>query len=307
MATLLIYPNINLPFVCSIVCWAFRTVALGQSRATQRGSAQPDSLGMDARDKVFKRGLRRAQLYASNVNRKIGRQWKAYPACVGGWSRRLCALPVLLLGVLTFSRHARPWVVPLFFQAIVIIAQQRTKITNAFCKLCRVSSRQRARYPSAAQMQRRSFRPQLRRALSPGSNSPATVQSCVTGLCEEKLPVTNGNQWNGRQRREKPDVFVPRGPNRTISKAARYNSHLAVLPLPSATAMCRHCFGCQGSRWGPENTASTRWITRPDKVCEQCPNRSRYKQKNHSTTPGHLPGGNLWKGQMGLNQVLQKQ
>lgn len=47
---------------------------------------QPDSLGIDVRDKELERGIDRAELYASNVDRKIERQRKVYPCvCVCGW------------------------------------------------------------------------------------------------------------------------------------------------------------------------------------------------------------------------------
>ncbi len=91
---------------------------------------QPDSLGIDVRDKELERGIDRAELYASNVDRKIERQRKVYPCvcvcvCVCGWVAGLvvCVLPILLLDVLTFSGQARPWLVPLFSQAIFIITE----------------------------------------------------------------------------------------------------------------------------------------------------------------------------------------
>lgn len=46
---------------------------------------QPGSLGIDVRDEELERGTDRAELYASNVNRKIEGQWKVYPVCVRGW------------------------------------------------------------------------------------------------------------------------------------------------------------------------------------------------------------------------------
>lgn len=85
---------------------------------------QPDSLGIDVRDKELERGIDRAELYASDVDRKIERQRKVYP-CVCGWVAGVvvCVLPILLYDVLTFSWQARPWLVPLFSQAIFIITQ----------------------------------------------------------------------------------------------------------------------------------------------------------------------------------------
>lgn len=90
---------------------------------------QPDSLGIDVRDEELESGIDRAELYASNVNRKIERQWEVYPVCVCVWVVVVvvCVLPILLLDVLTFSWQARPWVVPLFSQAIFIIAEFKIK------------------------------------------------------------------------------------------------------------------------------------------------------------------------------------
>lgn len=154
MAKLLISPNINLPFVHFIGCWVFRTIAHGQKQAASKAAARSrTALGWTRGMRSQREGICWAKLYASNVNRKIDRQWKAYPMCVGGWSWRLCALPILLVDVLTFLRHARPWAVPLFFQAIVIITTQRTKnLLTFFRNLCRVLSRKRACLLSSAQM-----------------------------------------------------------------------------------------------------------------------------------------------------------
>lgn len=56
----------------------------GQNRAASKAAAC--SFGMDVRHEELgrERETRGAGLYASNGNRKIGRQWKVYPVCVGG-------------------------------------------------------------------------------------------------------------------------------------------------------------------------------------------------------------------------------
>ena len=105
MATLLIYTNINLPFAHFIVCWAFKTVAHGQNRAASRGAVcSQTALGIDVRDEELDGGIDGAELYASNVDRKIERQRKAYQRvrlCVGGWPGLVvCVLPIWCFDIL---------------------------------------------------------------------------------------------------------------------------------------------------------------------------------------------------------------
>lgn len=50
---------------------------------------RPDSLGIDVSDEELELGIDRAELYASNVDREIERQRKAYP-CVGGRGDCVC-------------------------------------------------------------------------------------------------------------------------------------------------------------------------------------------------------------------------
>lgn len=128
MATLSIYTNINLPFGLSVVCWAFKTMARGQNRAASTGArVQPDSLGIDVRDKELERGIDSAELYASNVDQKNRERQSNVYQCECGWVARVvvCVLPILLLDVLTFSWQARLWLVPLFSKAIFIITECR--------------------------------------------------------------------------------------------------------------------------------------------------------------------------------------
>lgn len=58
MATLLIYTNVNLPFVHFIVCWAFKTMAHRQNQALPKEPCAGDSFGIDLRDRESERGDR---------------------------------------------------------------------------------------------------------------------------------------------------------------------------------------------------------------------------------------------------------
>lgn len=67
------------------------------------------------------------------------------------------------------------------------------KITNVFCRLRRVSSRQRARYPSPAQMQRRS--PDSDGLCRLGSNSLAAAsEPCSRAVWWGTLPVIDASR-----------------------------------------------------------------------------------------------------------------
>lgn len=50
-------------------------MAYGQNQAVS-SHVQSDSLGIEVRDEELVSGVDRAELYASNVNRKVERQWK---------------------------------------------------------------------------------------------------------------------------------------------------------------------------------------------------------------------------------------
>lgn len=112
MATLLIYTNINLPFVHFVVCWAFKTVARGQRWAASKGAMC--SLGIEAAESGIRErdagiwALCKQCRYVDNMDREVERK-ESVSACVsmGGWPG-WCSVSCLFCYLMFWHSHGRP-------------------------------------------------------------------------------------------------------------------------------------------------------------------------------------------------------